>query len=187
MFTEHPVESNRDLWMAMAGHPFVLGLADGTLPDGALQAWVQQDRISVGEERRAVAAPAPTACRRGWARCSPTRLPALTLPASVGADGQRLTSAVLSELVQVDVVALAVQAARPPDPAADVQVQGGDQDRADHEGVQQHPEGDREADLGDEHQRQRPQRGEGPGQHDPAEVITPPVAARPISAPRRVP
>jgi thiaminase/transcriptional activator TenA len=47
VFTEHLVESNRDLWMAMADHPFVLGLADGTLPDGALQAWVQQDRIFV--------------------------------------------------------------------------------------------------------------------------------------------
>ena len=39
----------------MAGHPFVLGLADGTLPDGALQAWVQQDRIFVVQERRVVA------------------------------------------------------------------------------------------------------------------------------------
>jgi thiaminase len=56
VFTEHPVAANRDLWMAMAGHPFVLGLADGTLPDGALQAWVQQDRIFVVEERRVVAA-----------------------------------------------------------------------------------------------------------------------------------
>src|ERR671910_2532049 len=56
VFTEHLVESNRDLWMAMAGHPLVLGLADGTLPDGALQAWVQQDRIFVVEERRVVAA-----------------------------------------------------------------------------------------------------------------------------------
>jgi thiaminase len=56
VFTEHLVESNRDLWMAMAGHPFVLGLADGTLPDGALQAWVQQERIFVVEERRVVAA-----------------------------------------------------------------------------------------------------------------------------------
>jgi thiaminase len=55
VFTEHLVESNRDLWMAMAGHPFVLGLADGTLPDGALQAWVQQDRVFVMEERRVVA------------------------------------------------------------------------------------------------------------------------------------
>ena len=56
VFTEHLVESNRALWAAMAGHPFVLGLADGTLPDGALQAWVQQDRIFVVEERRVVAA-----------------------------------------------------------------------------------------------------------------------------------
>jgi len=55
--------------MAMAGHPFVLGLADGTLPDGALQAWVQQDRIFVVEERGSWPRSAPTACRRGWARC----------------------------------------------------------------------------------------------------------------------
>jgi thiaminase len=56
VFTDHLVESNRDLRMAMAGRPFVLGLADGTLPDGALQAWVQQDRMFVLQERRVVAA-----------------------------------------------------------------------------------------------------------------------------------
>jgi thiaminase len=56
VFTERLVESNRDLWAAMGGHPFVLGLADGTLPDSALQAWVQQDRIFVVQERRVVAA-----------------------------------------------------------------------------------------------------------------------------------
>jgi thiaminase len=56
VFTDHLVESNRDLWAAMADHPFVLGLADGTLPDGALQAWVQQDRIFVVQERRVLAA-----------------------------------------------------------------------------------------------------------------------------------
>ena len=56
VFTEHLVEANRALWVAMAGHPFVLGLADGTLPDGALQAWVQQDRILLVQERRMVAA-----------------------------------------------------------------------------------------------------------------------------------
>src|SRR5512132_596511 len=55
-FTDRLVEANRDLWAAMAGHPFVLGLAEGTLPDGALQAWVQQDRVFVVEERRVVAA-----------------------------------------------------------------------------------------------------------------------------------
>jgi thiaminase len=71
VFTEHLAESNRDLWMAMAGHPFVLGLADGTLPDGALQAWVQQDRIFVVEERRSWPRSAPTACRRGCALLAP--------------------------------------------------------------------------------------------------------------------
>jgi thiaminase/transcriptional activator TenA len=34
----------------------VVGLAQGTLPAGALQAWVQQDRIFVVQERRVVAA-----------------------------------------------------------------------------------------------------------------------------------
>src|SRR5213592_3801508 len=56
VFTEQLVEANRDLWAAMAGHPLVLGLADGTLPDSALQAWLQQDRIFVVQERRVVAA-----------------------------------------------------------------------------------------------------------------------------------
>jgi thiaminase/transcriptional activator TenA len=55
-FTDRLIEANRAVWAAMAGHPFVLGLADGTLPDGALQAWVQQDRVFVMEERRVVAA-----------------------------------------------------------------------------------------------------------------------------------
>src|ERR671913_597369 len=55
-FTDRLIEANRAVWAAMAGHPFVLGLADGTLPDSALQAWVQQDRVFVVEERRVVAA-----------------------------------------------------------------------------------------------------------------------------------
>ena len=55
-FTDHLLEANRDIWAAMAGHPLVLGLAEGTLPDGAVQAWVQQDRVFVVEERRVVAA-----------------------------------------------------------------------------------------------------------------------------------
>ena len=55
-FTDRLVEANRAVWAAMAGHPFVLGLAHGTLPDSALQAWVQQDRVFVVEERRVVAA-----------------------------------------------------------------------------------------------------------------------------------
>ena len=46
-FTDQLLEANRALWAAMAGHPFVLGLAHGTLPEAALRAWVQQDRIFV--------------------------------------------------------------------------------------------------------------------------------------------
>src|SRR5215216_5240997 len=56
VFTDRLVEANRAVWAAMAGHPFVLGLAHGTLPGSALQAWVQQDRVFVMEERRVVAA-----------------------------------------------------------------------------------------------------------------------------------
>jgi thiaminase len=55
-FTDELVEANRDLWAGMADHPFVLGLAEGTLPGSALRAWVQQDRIFVVQERRVVAA-----------------------------------------------------------------------------------------------------------------------------------
>jgi thiaminase len=55
-FTDRLAEANRAVWAAMAGHPFVLGLAEGTLPDVALQAWVQQDRVFVLEERRVVTA-----------------------------------------------------------------------------------------------------------------------------------
>src|SRR5918993_4403540 len=54
-FTDRLVEANQAVWAAMADHPFVLGLADGTLPGSALQAWVQQDRIFVVQERRVVA------------------------------------------------------------------------------------------------------------------------------------
>ena len=55
-FTDRLVEANRAVWAAMAGHPFVPALAEGTLPDSALRAWVQQDRIFVVQERRVVAA-----------------------------------------------------------------------------------------------------------------------------------
>jgi formylaminopyrimidine deformylase / aminopyrimidine aminohydrolase len=54
-FTDRLVEANQAVWAAMAGHPFVLGLAEGTLPGSALQAWVPQDRIFVVQERRVVA------------------------------------------------------------------------------------------------------------------------------------
>ena len=56
VFTEHLVEANRDLWMAMAGHPFVLGLADGTLPDSALQAWVRKVASTLAQ--------VPSVCQR---------------------------------------------------------------------------------------------------------------------------
>ena len=55
-FGDRLVEANRTVWAAMAAHPFVLGLADGSLPEAALRAWVQQDRVFVLEERRVVAA-----------------------------------------------------------------------------------------------------------------------------------
>ena len=51
-FSDHLVEADRDVWAAMAGHPFVLGRAEGALPDSAMQAWVQQDRVFVVEELR---------------------------------------------------------------------------------------------------------------------------------------
>jgi len=54
-FTDRLVAANRALWSAMADHPFVLGLASGTLPKTAERAWIQQDRAFVLEERRAVA------------------------------------------------------------------------------------------------------------------------------------
>ncbi len=56
IFTDRLVAANRATWAAMAAHPFVRALADGSLPGDALRAWVQQDRIFVLEERRTVAA-----------------------------------------------------------------------------------------------------------------------------------
>lgn len=55
-FTGRLVGANQAVWAAMAAHPFVRGLADGSLPEAALRAWVQQDRVFVLEERRVVAA-----------------------------------------------------------------------------------------------------------------------------------
>ena len=51
--------------------------------------------------------------------------------------------------------------------AADVEVERGDQDRADHEGVQQHPEGDREADLGDDTRGRVPRAAKVPASTTP--------------------
>src|SRR5215472_3965414 len=61
-------------------------------------------------------------------------------------------------------VAVARQPAWPPQAAAEVEVEGGDQDRADDEGVEQHAEGDGEAELGEEGDGQGAQDGEGAGQ-----------------------
>ncbi|HZD02912.1 MAG TPA: hypothetical protein VFA46_22790 [Actinomycetes bacterium] len=55
-FSERLVAANQPTWQAMAAHPFVLGLASGTLPETAWRAWVQQDRVFVLEERRVVGA-----------------------------------------------------------------------------------------------------------------------------------
>jgi thiaminase len=55
-FSDRLVEANRALWAAMAAHPFVVGLADGSLPDAAWHAWIQQDRVFVLEERQVLAA-----------------------------------------------------------------------------------------------------------------------------------
>ena len=51
-FSESLVGANRRVWQAMAAHPFVVGLAAGTLPEAPWRAWVQQDRVFVLEERR---------------------------------------------------------------------------------------------------------------------------------------
>jgi thiaminase (transcriptional activator TenA) len=53
-YTETLVDANRDLWEAMAGHPWVRGLADGTLPEPALVAWAQQCRLFCLLEGRAL-------------------------------------------------------------------------------------------------------------------------------------
>jgi thiaminase/transcriptional activator TenA len=50
------VRLNRDMWHVMTGHPLVRALADGSIGDGPLRAWVEQDRLFVLAERRVVAA-----------------------------------------------------------------------------------------------------------------------------------
>jgi thiaminase len=53
-FTDALVASNVDLWHAMATHPWVRSLADGTLPAEALTAWAQQCRLYCIQEGRAL-------------------------------------------------------------------------------------------------------------------------------------
>lgn len=40
---------HRDAWRGAVVHPFLEGIRDGDLPDGALAAWLQQDRFFVGD------------------------------------------------------------------------------------------------------------------------------------------
>jgi thiaminase (transcriptional activator TenA) len=53
-YTDTLVDANRDLWATMADHPWVRGLAAGTLPEPALVAWAQQCRLFCLLEGRAL-------------------------------------------------------------------------------------------------------------------------------------
>src|SRR5215210_2129225 len=61
---------------------------------------------------------------------------------------------------------LAREPRRPPDARADVEPERRDEHGAHQERVEQDAEGDDEADLGQEHERQHRQRAEGASQHD---------------------
>jgi len=53
-FAASLADSHAGLFAALAAHPFVRSLADGTLPEAALVAWAQQDRLFCLEEQRAL-------------------------------------------------------------------------------------------------------------------------------------
>jgi thiaminase (transcriptional activator TenA) len=53
-FADTLVEANKDLWDAMAAHPWVRELAAGTLPEEALVAWAQQCRLFCMQEHSAL-------------------------------------------------------------------------------------------------------------------------------------
>jgi Berberine and berberine like len=80
-------------------------------------------------------------------------------------------------LVEVEVVVVVVQAAGPPDPSADVQVQGGDQDRADHKVSSSTPKATAKPISVMNTSGRVPRAAKVPASTIPAEVITPPVAA----------
>lgn len=42
-FSDHLLETERELWTAQKNHPFVRELADGTLDEAAFRAWLEQD------------------------------------------------------------------------------------------------------------------------------------------------
>jgi hypothetical protein len=82
-------------------------------------------------------------------------------------------------------VGLAGQGAGPPHPPADAEVERGDQHGADDDGVEQDAEGDREAELGQNVDGSVASTANVAASTQPTEVITPPVAARPVIAPCR--
>lgn len=53
-FADSLVKSNKDLWNAMAVHPWVTSLASGTIPDEAVITWAQQCRLFCLQERSAL-------------------------------------------------------------------------------------------------------------------------------------
>jgi thiaminase/transcriptional activator TenA len=55
-FSESLVAANKSTWDALASHPWVKALADGTLPEEALVAWAQQDRLYLMHEHQALLA-----------------------------------------------------------------------------------------------------------------------------------
>jgi len=68
-FTDELYESARDLWDAQAAHPFVRGIADGTLNPAIFERWVRQDYLYLAEFSRVFAWAAARADRlesMGW-------------------------------------------------------------------------------------------------------------------------
>ena len=71
-FTDRLIEANRAVWAAMAGRPFVLGLAHGTLPAARCRRGSSRTGSSWWRSGGWWPRSAPTACRRGSTTCSPT-------------------------------------------------------------------------------------------------------------------
>ena len=68
-FTDDLYEAARDLWDAQAAHPFVRGIADGTLDPAVFVRWVRQDYLYLAEFSRVFAWAAARADRlesMGW-------------------------------------------------------------------------------------------------------------------------
>ena len=42
-FTDELYEASKDVWDAQVAHPFVRGIADGTLDPAVFERWVRQD------------------------------------------------------------------------------------------------------------------------------------------------